>query len=61
LQVGYVDRPSFKRDSGCDGVTSRFDRVAFDEIDDLGRSVIESDPVIGSAIAPKHYSAPRLA
>jgi hypothetical protein len=56
-----VDRPSFKRDSGRDGVASRFDRVAFDEIDELGRSVIESDPVIGIAIAPKHYSSLRLA
>jgi len=56
-----VDRPSFKRDSGRDGVTSRFDRVAFDEIDVLGRNVIESDRVIGIAIAPNHCSSPRLA
>ena len=56
-----MDRPSFKRNSGRDGVTSRFDRVAFDEIDNLGRSVVESDPAIEIAIAPRHNSSPRLA
>jgi hypothetical protein len=53
LQVGYVYRPSFKRDSGRDGVTSRFDRMGVDEIDNLGRSVVESDRAIKIAIAPK--------
>jgi hypothetical protein len=32
-----------------------------DKIDKLWRSVVESDTVIGVAVAPKHNSSPRLA
>ena len=56
-----MDYPSLKGDSGRDGVSSWFDGVAFDEIDDLRRSVVKGHPMIGVTVPSKDYSPGCLA
>ena len=46
-----MNRPPIERYSGGDGVSSRRDRVASDEINEIRRSVVESNPVIGIALS----------
>src|SRR6516225_5271323 len=56
-----MNRPPIERYSGGDGVSSRRDRVASDEINVFRRSVVESDPVIGVALSCEDDASLRLA
>src|SRR6516165_10276292 len=56
-----MNRPPIERYSGGDGVSSRRDRVASDEINVFRRNVVESDPVIGVALSCEDDASLRLA